>query len=55
LEEQGQHEQALSHYRQFLAADPSAYPKLREKVQDRVRILEGPSEKQIQGARQNLQ
>ena len=45
LEEQGQHEQALSHYRQFLAADSSAYPKLREKVKDRVRILEGPSSK----------
>ena len=45
LEEQGQHEQALAHYRQFLAANPSAYPKLREKVEDRVRILEGPSNK----------
>jgi len=45
LEEQGQHEEALSHYRQFLAANPSAYPQLREKVKDRVRTLEGPSNK----------
>lgn len=45
LEEQGQHEKALTHYRQFLATNPSAYPQLREKVQDRVRTLEGPSNK----------
>ena len=45
LEEQGQHEKALTHYRQFLTANPSAYPQLREKVQDRVRTLEGPSNK----------
>ena len=41
LEEQGQQEEALTHYRQFLAANPSAYPQLREKVKDRVRTLEG--------------
>ena len=45
LEEEGQHEKALTHYRQFLAANPSAYPQLREKVKDRVRTLEGPSNK----------
>ena len=45
LEEQGQNEKALTHYRQFLAGNPSAYPQLREKVQDRVRTLEGPSNK----------
>jgi len=45
LEEQGQQEKALTHYRQFLAANPSAYPQLREKVKDRVRTLEGPSKK----------
>jgi cytochrome c-type biogenesis protein CcmH/NrfG len=45
LEEQGQHENALTHYRQFLAANPSAYPQLRQKVQDRVRTLEGASSK----------
>ena len=45
LEEQGQHEQALTHYRQFLASTPSSYPQLREKVEDRVRTLEGPSDK----------
>jgi Tfp pilus assembly protein PilF len=43
LEEQGQEEEALAHYRQFLAANPSAYPQLREKVKDRVRVLEEPS------------
>ena len=41
LEEQGQQEEALTHYRQFLAANPSAYPQLREKVKNRVRTLEG--------------
>ena len=41
LEEQGQQEEALTHYRQFLAANPSAYPQLREKVKERVRTLEG--------------
>jgi Tfp pilus assembly protein PilF len=41
LEEQGQQEEALTHYRQFLAANPSAYPQLREKVEVRVRTLEG--------------
>jgi tetratricopeptide (TPR) repeat protein len=45
LEEQGQHENALSHYRQFLAANSSAYPQLRVKVQDRVRTLEDASNK----------
>jgi len=45
LEEQGQHEQALTHYRQFLASTPSSYPQLREKVEDRVRTLEGPANK----------
>jgi len=45
LEEQGQHENALTHYRQFLDANPSAYPQLREKVQDRVRTLEGSTNK----------
>ena len=40
LEGQGQHEEAISHYRQFLASNPSAYPQLRVKVQDRVRTLE---------------
>jgi tetratricopeptide (TPR) repeat protein len=43
LEGQGQHEEAISHYRQFLASNPSAYPHLREKVQDRVRTLEEAS------------
>jgi Flp pilus assembly protein TadD len=43
LEDQGQHNEALSHYRQFLAANSSAYPKLREKVQTRVRTLEKAS------------
>jgi tetratricopeptide (TPR) repeat protein len=45
LEEDGQQEKALSHYRQFLAANPSAYPQLREKVKDRVRTLEGTANK----------
>jgi hypothetical protein len=40
LEGQGQHEEAITHYRQFLASNPSAYPQLREKVKDRVRTLE---------------
>jgi tetratricopeptide (TPR) repeat protein len=40
LEGQGQNEEAITHYRQFLASNPSAYPQLREKVQDRVRTLE---------------
>lgn len=40
LEGEGQNEEAVTHYRQFLAANPSAYPQLREKVQDRVRTLE---------------
>jgi tetratricopeptide (TPR) repeat protein len=43
LEGQGQHEEAITHYRQFLASNPSAYPQLREKVQDRVRTLEEAS------------
>lgn len=43
LEGEGQHEEAISHYRQFLASNPSAYPQLREKVQDRVRTLEEAS------------
>ena len=43
LEDQGQHEEAISHYRQFLASNPSAYPQLRVKVQDRVRTLEEAS------------
>ena len=43
LEGQGQHEEAINHYRQFLASNPSAYPQLREKVQDRVRTLEEAS------------
>ncbi|MEJ2234827.1 MAG: tetratricopeptide repeat protein [Syntrophobacterales bacterium] len=43
LEGQGQHEEAIIHYRQFLASNPSVYPQLREKVQDRVRTLEGAS------------
>jgi tetratricopeptide (TPR) repeat protein len=43
LEGEGQHEEAITHYRQFLASNPSAYPQLREKVQDRVRILEEAS------------
>ncbi|MGD8255259.1 MAG: tetratricopeptide repeat protein [Syntrophobacterales bacterium] len=43
LEGQGQHEEAISHYRQFLASNSSAYPQLREKVQDRVRTLEEAS------------
>ena len=45
LEEQGQQEKALTHYRQFLAGNPSAYPQLREKVQDRILTLEGPPNK----------
>ena len=45
LEDQGQHKQALSHYRQFLASKSSAYPQLREKVQGRVRVLEEASSK----------
>ncbi len=45
LEEQGQQENALTHYRQFLDANPSAYPQIREKVQDRVRTLEGSMNK----------
>jgi len=40
LEGQGQNEEAITHYRQFLASNPSAYPQLREKVKDRVRTLE---------------
>ncbi|MES0397199.1 MAG: tetratricopeptide repeat protein [Syntrophobacteria bacterium] len=43
LEGQGQHEEAITHYRQFLASNPSAYPQLREKVKDRVRTLEEAS------------
>ena len=43
LEGQGQHEEAITHYRQFLASNPSAYPQLREKVRDRVRTLEEAS------------
>ena len=43
LEGQGQHEEAITHYRQFLASNPSTYPQLREKVQDRVRTLEEAS------------
>ena len=43
LEGQGQNEEAITHYRQFLASNPSTYPQLREKVQDRVRTLEGAS------------
>ena len=43
LEGQGQHEEAITHYRQFLASNPSAYPQLRQKVQDRVRTLEEAS------------
>jgi hypothetical protein len=39
LEGQGQHEEAITHYRQFLASNPSAYPQLREKVKDRVLTL----------------
>lgn len=45
LEDQGQHQRALGHYRQFLASNPSAYPQLLEKVKDRVRTLEGTSNK----------
>jgi hypothetical protein len=43
LEGQGQNEEAITHYRQFLASNPSAYPQLREKVKDRVRALEKES------------
>jgi len=43
LEGQGQNEEAITHYRQFLASNPSAYPQLREKVKDRVRTLEEAS------------
>ncbi len=43
LEGEGQNEEAITHYRQFLASNPSAYPQLREKVQDRVRTLEEAS------------
>ena len=43
LEGQGQDEEAITHYRQFLASNPSAYPQLREKVKDRVRTLEETS------------
>jgi Tfp pilus assembly protein PilF len=45
LEEEDQHENALTHYRQFLSSNPSAYPQLREKVEDRVRTLEGATNK----------
>jgi tetratricopeptide (TPR) repeat protein len=45
LEGQGQHEEAITHYRQFLASNPSTYPQLREKVKDRVRTLEEESSK----------
>ncbi|MCG6916817.1 MAG: tetratricopeptide repeat protein [Deltaproteobacteria bacterium] len=45
LEDEGQHENALTHYRQFLSSNPSAYPQLREKVQERVRTLEGATNK----------
>jgi tetratricopeptide (TPR) repeat protein len=43
LEGRGQHEEAITHYRQFLASNPSAYPQLREKVKDRVRTLQAAS------------
>jgi tetratricopeptide (TPR) repeat protein len=43
LEGQGQHEEAITHYRQFLVSNPSAYPQLREKVKVRVRTLEEAS------------
>jgi len=43
LEGQGQHEEAITHYRQFLASNTSAYPQLREKVKNRVRTLEEAS------------
>jgi cytochrome c-type biogenesis protein CcmH/NrfG len=45
LEGEGQNEEAVTHYRQFLASNPSAYPQLREKVQDKVRTLEEVSNK----------
>lgn len=45
LERQGNPEQALTHYRQFLASNSSAYPQLREKVKKRVRTLQEASSK----------
>lgn len=45
LEEQGNPDQALTHYRQFLASNSSAYPQLREKVKERVRTLQEASSK----------
>ncbi len=45
LEDQGKPEAALGHYRQFLAANPSAYPQLREKVENKVRSLQSASNK----------
>jgi Tfp pilus assembly protein PilF len=45
LEDQGQPDKAITHYRKFLTSNSSAYPRLREKVKDRVATLEGPSSK----------
>ena len=45
LDEQGRGEAALTHYRQFLICNPSAYPHLVERVQDRVSALEAVSSK----------
>lgn len=45
LEEQGNPEAAITHYRQFLALNSSAYPQLREKVKKRVRTLQEASGK----------
>jgi Tfp pilus assembly protein PilF len=45
LEDQGQPDKAITHYRKFLTFNSSAYPRLREKVKDRVAILEEPSSK----------
>jgi hypothetical protein len=45
LEDQGDPEAALTHYRQFLASSPSAYPQVTEKVKDRVRSLQEISNK----------
>ena len=40
LDEEGDHEGALEHYRYFLALKPSPYPRLRQKVQNRVHYLQ---------------
>jgi Tfp pilus assembly protein PilF len=40
LDEQGDHEGALEHYRYFLALRPSPYPRLQQTVQNRVHYLQ---------------